>query len=134
MTFHDDLDALREEFETHGYWYLDLRDAVGSLAVARYNFEEMPEFRFAIGTGETQAQALEQATDALSITDEPPIGSLHVGRFEGALDVVRDVVGWNTVYDAINDRPYSERNRGCHTMVQIRNFALTRSAGCVSTA
>jgi putative isomerase len=36
---------------------------------------------------------------------------LHVGRFEGALDVVRDVVGWNTFYHAINDRPYAALSR-----------------------
>ena len=57
VTFHQSLEALRGEYETHGYWYLDSRDASGPLAVLRYNFEEMPELGFAYAMGDTGAEA-----------------------------------------------------------------------------
>ena len=36
---------------------------------------------------------------------------LHSGRHEGALDAIRDVIGWNTVYDPVNRRPYTALSR-----------------------
>ena len=36
---------------------------------------------------------------------------LHTGRYDGALDAIRDVVGWNTVYDPVNRRPYTALSR-----------------------
>jgi len=37
--------------------------------------------------------------------------SLHTGRYDGALDAIRDVIGWNTVYDPVNRRPYTALSR-----------------------
>ena len=111
VTFHQDLEALRVEYETHGYWYLESRDAEGPLAVLRYNFEEMREFQFALGIGDSEAQALKQATAALDCPQASSVASLHEGRHAQALDAVRDVVGWNTVYDEINQRPYTSLSR-----------------------
>ena len=36
---------------------------------------------------------------------------LHAGRYEGALDAIRDVIGWNTVHDPVNRRPYTALSR-----------------------
>ena len=36
---------------------------------------------------------------------------LHTGRYDGALDAIRDVIGWNTVYDPVNRRPYTALSR-----------------------
>ncbi len=45
----------------------------------------------------------------------PPPGRppLHTtgGRYDGALDAIRDVIGWNTVYDPVNRRPYTALSR-----------------------
>ena len=111
LTYHDSLDALAGEYESQGYWYLDSRDEVGPLAALRYNLEEMPTLRFAIGLGTSAAQAREQACQALAETAAPTVRQLHEGAHAGALDVVRDVVGWNTVYDTINDRAYTALSR-----------------------
>ena len=154
-TYHSDPKTLCEEYEEHGYWYLDSRRATGPLAALRYNLEEMPEHRFAVGVasdaGEALAQtraALDPARDAAPSTrcgtvcavtagdrrpGSPPVvtssaalgpdgpaapspsavppPSLHTGRYGGALDAIRDVVGWNTVYDHVNRRPYTALSR-----------------------
>ena len=36
---------------------------------------------------------------------------LHTGVYGGALDAIRDVIGWNTVYDPVNRRPYTALSR-----------------------
>jgi putative isomerase len=36
---------------------------------------------------------------------------LQTGRHAGALDAVRDVIGWNTVWDGANRRPYTSLSR-----------------------
>ena len=36
---------------------------------------------------------------------------LHTGRYGGALDAIRDVIGWNTVHDPVNRRPYTALSR-----------------------
>ena len=216
-TFHPDANALRQEYEEHGYWYLESRRAAGPLAALRYNLEEMPEHSLAIGVAADIDAALGQAraaleTDAahdwarvaLPFVHEPahPSGTptelrpddnspasgqplqsvpasgpgapheppgphrsvasgrpldpapqaptelphspsppspsppspalpspsapsahgrtplrsptpptLHTGRHEGALDAIRDVIGWNTVYDSVNRRPYTALSR-----------------------
>ena len=45
---------------------------------------------------------------ASSPPSPPP---LHTGRYDGALDAIRDVIGWNTVYDPVNRRPYTALSR-----------------------
>ena len=115
-TFHPDSEALRHEYETHGYWYLESRRAAGPLAALRFNLEEMPEHCLAIGVGADLDAALAPARTALVKVrasevrrSAPP--SLHTGRHLGALDAVRDVIGWNTVYDPVNRRPYTALSR-----------------------
>ena len=51
-------------------------------------------------------------TDSLSPPSPPHSPPpLHSGRYDGALDAIRDVIGWNTVYDPVNRRPYTALSR-----------------------
>ena len=126
-TFHADPEALGQEYEEHGYWYLESRRAEGPVAALRYNLEEMPEHCLAIGVATDVDAALAQARTALeavsasqtSRAHEPGDGSpaphappsLHTGHHAGALDAIRDVIGWNTVHDPVNRRPYTALSR-----------------------
>ncbi len=110
-TFHQDLNHLQQEFETKGYFYLDSRGEQGPVAVLRYHLEEMASFRFAVAMGENRATASRRAVEALD--GAPPVAASldHAGHHRGALDAVRDVIGWNTVWDPINRRPYTSLSR-----------------------
>ena len=188
-TYHANPTALAEEYEEHGYWYLDSRRSAGPVAALRYNLEEMPAHCLAIGVAADADGACAQARTALgSAADAAPAplreaaggvsgpdrrheapesegpqpthksggsaasGSrmktglggqsepsalrpppapisrpvagaalrpsspisptpLHTGRYDGALDAIRDVIGWNTVYDPVNRRPYTALSR-----------------------
>ena len=189
ITYHPDLQALRDEYEEHGYWYLESRRATGPVAALRYNLEEMPEHCLAVGVAPDASVALAQARAALdpapkdapatprestrktaaadprlesppvdgspashgpdgpaasesqtvtalerqsestpsrpppptlsrpstAVAEPPPSPApplpLHTGRYDGALDAIRDVIGWNTVYDPVNRRPYTTLSR-----------------------
>jgi putative isomerase len=119
-TFHDPAGKdsgdgfaeLARELETHGYFYLASQRTVGTFAVMRFNLEEMPECGFAIGVGD-DSPALAHRLKEVVVTRIPP-GSPGVaaeGRAESAFDAVRDVIGWNTVWDPINSRPYTSISR-----------------------
>ena len=109
-TFHADMPALRTEFEQQGYFYLGSRGARGTFPCLRYNFEETPRLAFAIAFGATPEEAAAKARRALTAEAVQP-SKLQVGRGDHALDAVRDVVGWNSVWDAINKRPYTSLSR-----------------------
>jgi putative isomerase len=106
VTYHASLEALAEELRTRGYFYLASREARGPVVALRYNLEEMPSHRFAVTIGgEDEARA------ALAAGGPAPEPSRHAGRGAGALDAVRDVIGWNTVWDPVNRRPYTSLSR-----------------------
>lgn len=110
VTFHADFAALRQEYESKGYFFLDSRGDRGRFAVLRYNLEEMPRFEFAAAVGNTRDEARERIVSALSqpLKRAPEI---HGGVYAGALDAVRDVCAWNTVWDSVNRRPYTSLSR-----------------------
>ncbi len=110
-TFHDSLDALEQEYETKGYFCLDSRGERGRVAVLRYHLEEMPRFTFAAAIADDRKKALARAVAALSLPPATPLRPLQTGRHAGALDAVRDVIGWNTVWDGANRRPYTSLSR-----------------------
>src|SRR5262245_61124082 len=110
-TFHDNLDALQREYETKGYFCLDSRGERGCVAVLRYHLEEMPRFTFAAAITNSKSAASERALAVLSSPAPAPLRPLHTGRHAGALDAVRDVIGWNTVWDGANRRPYTSLSR-----------------------
>ena len=109
-TFHADIAALRAEFEQQGYFYLASRGTSGGFPCLRYNFEETPTLSLAIAFGATRDEASAKARRALA-ADNAALPKLQAGRGDRALDAVRDVVGWNSVWDGINKRPYTSLSR-----------------------
>lgn len=110
-TFHDDFAALAEEYATKGYFYLASRGTAGPMGVLRYNLEEMPDFEVAAAWATDRQSAAALAEAALAAGPAAPAPTLHRGRFEGALDAMRDCIAWNTVWDASNQRPYTSLSR-----------------------
>jgi putative isomerase len=109
-TFHADMAALRTEFECQGYFYLGSRGTRGGFACLRYNFEETPRLSLAVAFGATREEASAAARRALA-AEQLALPRLQAGRGDHALDAVRDLVGWNSVWDAINRRPYTSLSR-----------------------
>lgn len=119
-TFHDPAGpaagdgfaALAGELERHGYFYLASQGTGGRFAVMRFNLEEMPECRFAVGVGADPARLARELSEAVAAAPPAvPAEPASQGSFVGALEAVRDVVGWNTVWDPINRRPYTSLSR-----------------------
>ena len=93
VTAHDTLSAVAEEFETHGYWYLNSRADRGQVLALRFNLDEMPELSFAANFGPSAETA-------------PPVPATH-----GPLAAMRDIVAWNSTWDPVNQRPYTSCTR-----------------------
>nr|WP_298687442.1 trehalase family glycosidase [uncultured Dongia sp.] len=104
-TFHDSRQALAEEFEREGYFFLGSRGTQGRVPALRYNLDETPRMRFAVAVAATAAEALNCAKAALA-APEPADLPAHQ-----SLDAIRDIVGWNSVHDFINDWPYMSLSR-----------------------
>ncbi|WP_374384843.1 trehalase family glycosidase [Dongia sp.] len=104
-TFHADRSGLAAELAEHGYFYLGSRGVSGRVAVLRYNLDEMPAMQFAIGIGVDPASALADAKVALNAAPAPDLSN------DPALGAIRDIVGWNSVHDFINDWPYMSLSR-----------------------
>ena len=111
VTGHDSVEALAEEMETNGYFDLGSRATTANVIALRFNLEMMPANRFAAAVADSHELAVSQARAALRALDAPPGAALHTGRNAGALDAMRDVIGWNTVYDRINARRYTAVSR-----------------------
>jgi putative isomerase len=111
VTFHDSVEALEQEFAEHGYFYLGSRGITGKIAVLRYNLDEMPDFSVAASIGDAAEKAADRVMAALAAPRPASLPPLQAGRHDGALDAIRDLVGWNTVWDAINERPYTSLSR-----------------------
>jgi putative isomerase len=107
VTFHDSLDDLQREYETKGYFYLGSRGESGRVAALRYHLEEMPRFILTATVTDSRPGV---STAGAAKRREPELAR-QVGRHAGALDAVRDVIGWNTVWDGANRRPYTSLSR-----------------------
>jgi putative isomerase len=99
VTFHESIAALEQELKAHGYFYLASRGTEGEVAVLRYNLEEMPRFSFQVDVGKP----------AKPITRG--LQPRQSGFATAPLDALRDLVGWNTVFDEINRRRYMSLSR-----------------------
>lgn len=111
VSFHESLDDLHREYESKGYFYLGSRGERGHVAALRYHLEEMPRFSFVTAVCHGAEDAPRAADAALSAPAVQSGPAIHSGRLAGALDAVRDVIGWNTVWDAANRRPYTSLSR-----------------------
>lgn len=110
-TFHQDIAALRAEFERFGYFYLQSRGTDGHMPCLRYNFEETPTVSIAVAFAPNVAEAIASARQALAAPAVAAPARMQQGRGDLALDALRDVVGWNSVWDPINQRPYTSLSR-----------------------
>ncbi len=100
-TFHDSIDDLSAELRQYGYFYLGSRGTSGKVAALRYNLEEMPRFGFAVSVGGA----------SISTAKAAPPAPLQSGFSSTPLDALRDLVGWNTVFDPVNKRRYMSLSR-----------------------
>ena len=105
-TFHESIEALEAELKQYGYFYLGSRGRHGKVAALRYNLEEMPQLSFRIYQGE-EGSRFRYPTGRVVSSPNP----LQSGFSSQPLDALRDLVGWNTVFDPINRRPYMSLSR-----------------------
>ena len=68
------------------------------LLALRFNLEEAPSNRFAVAVADRLDLAMQKAE---RLPDAPPCPALDDAR-----SAVRDVMGWNTIWDGVNHRPY----------------------------
>ncbi len=110
VTGHASAEALAADFERHGYFHLGSRAGEAPALALRFNLEMTRDGLFAAGVADRADLAVARARAALA---EPPRPAppAHTGRFAGALDAVRDVTAWNTVWDPVNARPYTSISR-----------------------
>ncbi len=109
VTGHESIAALADEYKTKGYWYLDSRAETAPVLALRFNLEEAPENRFAITIADrpdlTRTRVMEALEKPAALPEKP------AGPAQQALRAVRDIVGWNTVWDGVNHRPYTTCSR-----------------------
>ncbi len=98
VTGHETLDALRGEYETNGYWYLASRGNEAKVLALRFNLEEAPANDFSIGIADRNDMAMARVANPSPLVDTRPR--------DAALDAMADIMGWNTIWDRVNHRPY----------------------------
>lgn len=100
VTGHDDIAGLVREYETLGYWHLDSRAGEAPLIALRFNLEEAAENRLALAIADREDLAIAAARAGLADARPP------AAEAAGPVEAVRDVMGWNGVWDEVNHRPY----------------------------
>jgi putative isomerase len=98
VTGHESIDELRRELEIQGYWHLGSRAATAQLLALRFNLEEAPSNRFAIAIADRLDLAMAKAETLPEPPACPPLDEPRAA--------VRDIMGWNTIWDPANHRPY----------------------------
>ncbi|WP_131118861.1 MGH1-like glycoside hydrolase domain-containing protein [Lichenihabitans psoromatis] len=110
VTGHDSVEAVAADYEANGYFHLASRATDATVIALRFNLEMMRDGAFAAAVADREDLAIEQARAALASAQSMPTAA-QTGRFAGALDAMRDVMAWNTVWDTINTRPYTSISR-----------------------
>ena len=111
VTGHDTVDAVAAHYETHGYFHTAARATEAPVLALRFNLEMSRDNRFAAAVADRADLAVDAAKAILAEPEPPPSPVLQTGRFAGALDAVRDVMAWNTVWDEANARAYTSISR-----------------------
>ncbi|MGG6896169.1 MGH1-like glycoside hydrolase domain-containing protein [Rhizobium sp. BR 315] len=106
VTGHDSIADLRQDFETNGYFYLGSRSSAAPVIGLRFNLEMMHDGRYAAAVADRADLAIEKARAALAQNAAP--ASDETDTF---LAAVRDIVGWNTIWDETNSRSYTAVTR-----------------------
>jgi len=115
-TFHENIDALRQEMHEHGYFYLASRGTEGHFAVLRFNLEEAPSMRVNVNIAD-QSRIVSAARPKLPQHSTPQTTDLpfSTNPAQSCLHAIHDVVSWNHVFDSINQRPYTVLTRNWNT-------------------
>ncbi|NHN87179.1 MGH1-like glycoside hydrolase domain-containing protein [Acetobacter conturbans] len=107
VTAHETLEEVQDDFETNGYFYKGSRGVEAPVLALRFNLEMMPSCRFAAVVADSEELAVTLAEAALRKSTDLAMLPTQEGRHAGALDAVRDVMAWNTLYDGLNHRSYT---------------------------
>jgi putative isomerase len=102
VTGHDSIAALIEEYERKGYWHLASRSLSAPVLALRFNLDEAPEQTFAVGIADRPDRAVEKAKALLESPEPVEQGQTA----DDPVGAIRDVMGWNALYDRTNHRPY----------------------------
>ncbi len=108
VTGHENVAALAADFEANGYFHLASRANEAPVIALRFNLEMMAGNRFCAAVADDADIAIERARAALN---RPPFEPEVLHQGAGALDAVRDIVAWNTIFDPVNRRPYTTVSR-----------------------
>ncbi|MGO7201373.1 trehalase family glycosidase, partial [Rhizobium ruizarguesonis] len=111
VTGHETIDALRADFEENGYFYTATRKNEAPVIGLRFNLEMMRQGAYAAGVADSAELAISKAQACLAAGAPVAIADAQTGVFEGALDAMRDVVAWNTIWDETNARSYTAVTR-----------------------
>ncbi|WP_439619019.1 MGH1-like glycoside hydrolase domain-containing protein [Shinella sp.] len=111
VTGHETIAALRADFETNGYFHLATRSDAAPVLALRFNLEMMRQGAYCAAVADSAALATANAIAGLAAKRAADLPPAHLSAYEGALDAVRDVVAWNTVWDETNARPYTAVTR-----------------------
>jgi putative isomerase len=105
VTGHASVEALVADYDANGYFDIASRATAAPVIALRFNLEMHPSGAFAAAVADAPELAIARAKAALAQAGAPPPAlATQTGRHAGALDAVRDVMGWNTLYDRRNHR------------------------------
>jgi putative isomerase len=110
VTGHDGIGDLAADYEANGYFDPRRRSTEAPVLAMRFNLEMSRANRVAAAVADDAALAVARAQDALA-GSSAPASPLQQGLNAGNLDAVRDVIGWNTLWDEANARPYTAISR-----------------------
>ncbi|MEJ1936435.1 hypothetical protein WDZ92_40090, partial [Nostoc sp. NIES-2111] len=119
VTGHETVEAVAADYEAKGYFSLSARADEAPVLALRFNLEMQADYGFGVAVADDLVLAAIRARD-LAHQPQDGIAPAHIGRSAGMLDAIRDVVGWLTVWDPVNRRPYTAISR---------NWDLTKFGG-----
>ena len=111
VTGHQTVEDVAAEYEAKGYFHLASRAMQAPVLALRFNLEMTRDGQFAMAVADREDLAIRRAQAALEYQHPVAPPPWQSGRFAGALDAIRDVMAWNTVWDEINTRPYTSISR-----------------------
>ena len=111
VTGHAGIEEVAADYERHGYFHLASRATEAPVLALRFNLEMSRSNRFSCAVADREDLAVGKARAALAAGTEPASLPGQTGAFAGGLDAIRDVTGWNMVWDPVNARPYTSISR-----------------------
>ena len=98
VTGHDSEADVGREFETRGYWFLESRATSAPVLALRFNLEEAADNSIKIAIADRPDLAIARARGMGEAKPAPD--------HDEARAAIRDIMGWNTIWDWVNHRPY----------------------------